>query len=149
MVQVADDFDAREEDLKDGFEPLPDGEYKAIITNSDLKMTKKGDGDYYKFEYEIIDGAFKGRKVWQMLTRNNPSEKATLIGRKQFAGLKLALDKPVIKDTVELHNRPLMIKVKVDGEYNRIVNFEALTKPKKTKIEKQDISLEEDEISFA
>ena len=147
MVQVTEDFDAREEDLKDDFELLPNGSYKAIITNSDLKMTKKGDGDYYKFEYEIIDGAFKGRKVWQMLTRNNPSEQATLIGRKQFAGLKLALDKPVIKDTVELHNRPLMIKVKIDGQYNRIVNITAIEKPTK-KVKTKEVSLEEDEISF-
>jgi hypothetical protein len=148
MTQVIDDFDAREVEL-DSFEPLPEGTYKAAIVNSELKETKAGTGDYYNFEYQILEGEHKGKKVWQMITRNNQSEKATLIGRKQFAGLKLALDKPVIKDTVELHNRALMIKVKVEGEYNRITNVIAIEKPTKPKkIDTKDVSFDEDDIAF-
>ena len=47
------------------FEAVPSDKYTAEITHSELKPTKAGDGSYLEIEYTIIEGEYKGRKVFQ------------------------------------------------------------------------------------
>ena len=66
------------------FDPLPEGEYMATITGSEMKATIKGDGSYLSLEYTIIDGPYANRKVWDNLNLDNPNAKAVTIAQGNF-----------------------------------------------------------------
>lgn len=56
-------FDARPSGPGRGFDPIPAGKYLAVITETEMKDTKKGGGQYLQLTFQIIDGPFKGRYV--------------------------------------------------------------------------------------
>ena len=74
-------FNANNVEPADSFDPIPAGEYLCVITASDEKPTKSGNGTYLELEFEVIDGPHKGRKLWDRLNLNNPSEMAVKIAR--------------------------------------------------------------------
>ena len=66
------DFDPVESDFAPRtFEPLPRGDYTAMITDSVVKTTKAGNGELIALTIEIIDGSYSGRKIWDNLNVKN------------------------------------------------------------------------------
>lgn len=94
-------------------EPIPAGKYLAIITDSEMKATKSGDGRFLELTFEILEGACKGRKVWDRLNLENPSALAVKIARGELSAICRAVGVMQPRDSVELHNLPLQITVKV------------------------------------
>ena len=47
-------FNANEVEPTTAFEPLPAGKYLAAITASEVKATKKGDGNYLELEFTVL-----------------------------------------------------------------------------------------------
>jgi hypothetical protein len=95
------------------FEPLPAGKYMACIVESEMRPTKNGDGQFLNLTFEVIDGPSKGRKVWSRLNLKNPNPQAEQIARGQLSALCRAVGVMQPRDSVELHNLPLVISVKV------------------------------------
>ena len=60
-------FNANEVEPSTGYDPIPAGKYQAVITESEMKPTKTGNGQYLQLEFEIIEGEYKNRKVWARL----------------------------------------------------------------------------------
>ena len=58
-------FDARTVEPSADFEAIPAGKYLAIITDSGMKETKAGTGNYLELTLQIIEGEFKGRNLWR------------------------------------------------------------------------------------
>ncbi len=117
--QVADsDFDA-----------LPAGEYKAVIVESERKPTKNGAGHLLNVKFQIIDGQYKNRTVFDRFNLWNASEKAKLIAQQQFKKVCEAVNVMSPKDSSELHMKPLMIKLTVteyEGkERNEVKGYKA------------------------
>ena len=83
-------FDANTVDPATDFEPLPAGKYLAVITDSEMKPTKAGTGSYLQIVWELIDGDFKGRKLWSRLNLDNPNATAVEIAQ------RVARDLPVL-----------------------------------------------------
>jgi len=106
-------FDAHDVDPSTPFDPVPAGKYVACITSSEMKATKSGDGRYLELEFEIIEGEYKGRKVWDRLNLENPNALAVKIARSELSAICRAVGVMTPKDSVELHNLPLTITVKV------------------------------------
>lgn len=106
-------INANEVDTTDDFEVIPAGDYKAIITESDLKPTNAGTGDYFKFTFQIVEGQYDGRLVWHNCTRQNPNAQAVQIGQKQLAQIMEATGKPTATRTEDLHNIPVIISLVV------------------------------------
>lgn len=102
----------QEQDLKPSFAALPAGEYVAIATESSLTKNKAGNGDYFKFTFEIIDGPFKSRKIWHNFTRTSQNNVAQQIGRSQFKQFCESVKNLSPKDTSELHNKPFILTLK-------------------------------------
>lgn len=103
-------FNANEEpELKS--EPIPSGEYKVIASKSEWKETKNRNGKYLKFEFEVIDGKYKGRKIWQNFNLDNPNPDAVKFARAEFATFCRAVNVPTPNDSAELHNKPFRAKV--------------------------------------
>lgn len=94
-----------------GFEPIPVAKYTASIVASDRKETAAGDGNYLALTFEILDGPFKGRKLWDNLNMKNKSQKAVEIALAKWASIRIAVGIMKVKHSDEVHNIPLMIDV--------------------------------------
>jgi len=106
-------FDARTVEPTADFEPIPAGKYLAAITASEMKVTKKGDGSYLQLEFTVLDGDCKGRKVWDRLCINHPNDLTQKIARGNLSAICRAVGVMQPHDSVELHNLPLLITVKL------------------------------------
>lgn len=132
---AAIDFNSEEHEPRSGFDPLPAGKYKVVVTDSEEKPTKKGDGSYIQFTLEVIEGEYKGRKLWDRLNLNNPNPTAVEIAKSTLSALCRAAGVKHLKDTQQLHDLPVLAKVaaKMDqtaGEIrNEIKGYEAALTP--------------------
>jgi hypothetical protein len=111
------DFDATSYDepvTKSSFDPLPPGDYTAIIADSDMKDTKAGTGKYIELTINIVEGEYEGRRLWERLNVYNPSEQAERIARSQLNNLSNAVGKPGASDTESLHDIPFIISLDID-----------------------------------
>lgn len=93
------------------FEAIPIDDYTVAITESVIKDTKARDGKYIALTFEVLDGEYKGRKVWTNLNIQNPNPKAQQIGLGQLSEICRACGKMNISDTTQLHGIPIRIKV--------------------------------------
>ena len=113
----------------DDFTPIPVGDYKAVITESEVKETKAKDGQYLNLKIEIIEGEYQGRIIFVILNLWNQNPKAVEIANRELATIVAAVNKPGAQNSEELHNIPMTIKVGIQpgqGEYgpsNRIKNY--------------------------
>ena len=71
-------FNANEVEPSTGYDPIPAGKYQAVITESEMKPTRTGNGQYLQLEFEIIEGEYKNRKVWARLNLENANADAVL-----------------------------------------------------------------------
>jgi len=105
-------FNANEVEPNVGMEAVPAGKYIAVVTESQMKPTKSGNGYFLELTFEIIEGEYKGRKVWARLNLDNPNQEAVKIARGELSALCRAAGVMQPKDSAELHNIPLEITVK-------------------------------------
>jgi hypothetical protein len=106
-------FDANNVEPNAGFDPLPTGKYVAAITASEMKTTKNGKGEYLQLEMEVLEGAFKGRKVWDRLTLKHPNTQTVEIARGTLSAICRAVNVLRPRDSIELHNLPLVVSVAI------------------------------------
>ena len=105
-------FDARTVEPSANFEPIPAGTYLAAITASEMKPTKNGNGSYLEFEFAVLEGDCKGRKLWARLNLDNPNATTVQIARSELSAICRATGVMTPKDSCELHNIPLTVVVK-------------------------------------
>jgi hypothetical protein len=94
------------------FEAIPADKYLAAITASEMKPTKKGQGQYLQLTFQILDGPYKNRNVWARLNLQNSNPTTVQIARQELSALCRAVGVLTPHDSVELHNLPLVITVK-------------------------------------
>lgn len=113
-------FNANTVEPASDFEPIPAGKYVAVVTASEMKPTKSGNGAYLELTFQIIEGEYKNRLLWARLNLDNPSAMAVKIARSELSALCRAIGVLEPKDSCELHNVPVVIAVKqktdADGE---------------------------------
>ena len=113
-------FNAESIEPNTSYEPIPAGWYTAIISSSELKATRDGYGEYLSLTLQIIDGQYENRLVFARLNLKNANDKAVDIARKDLAAICRAVGVMSPQASEELHDIPLMIKVKVrpaSGDY--------------------------------
>lgn len=103
-------FDANQVEPQ-SFDPIPAGKYLAVITESEMRATKSGGGQYLYLEFQIVEGPAKGRKVWARLNLKNPNPQAEQIARGQLSAICRAVGVLTPGDSQELHNLPLVVTV--------------------------------------
>lgn len=106
-------FDANNVEPSTNLPPVPAGKYLAIITASELRPTKNGAGRYLELKYQVIEGEFKGRKLWSRHTLEHPNAQTVTIARSQLSAICRAVQMMTPKDSGEMHNIPMVITVKV------------------------------------
>ena len=124
-------FNASEVEPEQGFSVVPAGMYAAQIIDVEIKDTKAGNGQYMSVTWELLDGQYRGRKVWSRLTVRNANAEAERIGRQQLSALCHAVGVLNLQDTVQLHGKQarLRVTVKQDAQYgdsNDVKGYEAL-----------------------
>ncbi len=68
MAQLPEEYRENKESSEEkSFDLLPAGDYHAVITESDYVETKSGTGMNLKLTWQIIDGNFKGRLLFENL----------------------------------------------------------------------------------
>ena len=95
------------------FEPLPAGKYMAAITASEMKPTKNGSGSYLQLTFTVLDGEYRNRVLWARLNLQNSNATAVKIARGELSAICRAVGVMQPRDSVELHNIPMVITVKL------------------------------------
>ena len=112
-------FDPTQHEEVSKFSPIPEGQYIAMITDSEMRETIAGDGEYLKLTFEIIDGAHSGRMVWTNLNLRNKNPKAVEIAKRNLASICRAIHRTEpLDDSDDLHNKAMKIKVTIREAQN-------------------------------
>lgn len=125
-------FDASQVPEQQDFSAIPAGDYVAIATESSFKPTKNGQGEFLQFTFEVIDGQFKGRKLWARLNLRNKNQTAVDIAQRELGAICRAVGVIKPNDSAELHNRPILLSVDTEiddrnRESNVIKKYESAT----------------------
>ncbi|PID48696.1 MAG: hypothetical protein CR991_10305 [Proteobacteria bacterium] len=121
MASLNMNFDASAVEPSSVYDPLPNGEYLCCVVASDMKYTRDNTGQYLELELEVMDGNFKGRKVWDRLNLINHNAKAVEIAQRQLSSICHAAGVLHVTDSNQLHNIPVIATVKYrepNGPYN-------------------------------
>lgn len=92
-------------------EAIPTGLYPVMITKSEEKPTKAGNGSYIEFEMTVQGGEFAGRKVFDRLNTNNPNPKAVEIAYSTLSAICHVTNRLQMTDTTQLHGIPFIAVV--------------------------------------
>ena len=109
----ANDVDYSNMGSQDGkFDPLPDGEYTVIVARLEPSPTKRG-GVMWKVGYQVVDGRYKNRYIWENLNVECPgSAKAENIARAKILDICWALGYEDATEPSNLLNKPFTGVVK-------------------------------------
>lgn len=109
-------FDATTVAPQQPIEAIPAGWYKAAVTESELAPTADGTGTRLKYEMTILEGPFKGRKVFDAFNIENKNPQAVEISQQQLSALCHATGVLRVQDSSQLHNIPVGVKVSLDSK---------------------------------
>ena len=112
MAQIS--FDASGVEPAVTFEILPPGKYRAQIVQSEMQPTKQGDGQMLCLEFDVLDGPYQGRKLWERLNLVNRSQQTVEIAQRQLSAICHAIDRIQVTDSEQLHFRPMLLTVAVE-----------------------------------
>jgi len=113
-------FNAEEIEPQSDFSPLPVGNYTVVITQSEMKPTKTGNGQYLQLTLQVVEGEYKNRLIFDRLNIQNTNEVAQQIAQKALSSICRAVGVMHPKDSEELHDKPFSVKIGIrpaSGEY--------------------------------
>ena len=116
MAQLNDTFDATGVAPAAPLELLPPGRYAAQIVNSEMRVTKAGNGQYLWLEMDVIEGPHQGRKIWDQLNLVNPSQQTVEIAQRTLSAICHAVGQLQVSDSEQLHFRPLQVTLAVEPD---------------------------------
>ena len=107
MVALGGTYTADPNNVQGDYTPVPPGEYKVMVKDSDMKPTSNGLGNYIQLDLEIIEGEHQGRTLIERLNIDNPNQQAVDIAQRSLNAICVAVGKMSNADTQELHNIPM------------------------------------------
>jgi len=115
-----------------GFDPIPAGDYHLVVSESELKDTKSGTGQYIWLKMSVVGPTHQGRILFANLNIRNPNPKAEDIGRQQLGSVLRAIGVASLTDTDQLigGNMTCKVTVKNDPTYgpgNEVKSFKAVS----------------------
>jgi hypothetical protein len=125
-------FDAAKVEPNEPASAVPKGEYQVIIVESESKPTAKGDGHLLNMVLQVVEGPFKGKKLYDRLNLWNKSEKATKIAQGTLSAICRAVNVLTPRNSDDLHNRTLTAVVDVSEYQGKLRNEVKGYKPKQT-----------------
>ena len=74
------------------FSPLPNGKYFVQVKDCTVKQNKAGTGEFLSVKFEVMNGDYAGRFIFDNITLSNPSKQAVNIGHQSLKKFALAID---------------------------------------------------------
>lgn len=105
------------------YQALPSGEYLMAVTESEMKETKGGTGQYLQMSLTVLNAAVQehlGRKVFVRLNLINANQTAVDIAQRELSAICHAVGVLKLQDSQQLHDLPMTCKVAhlpAKGEY--------------------------------
>ncbi len=132
-------FNTEEHEEMMDFSPIPEGWYLVMASESEMKDTRSGTGEYLQIQFDVVDGEQEGKKLWSRLNVINDNDQAVKIANSELKSICTAIEfTGKLKDSEKLHNKPLWVKVVLEerndkpGEMtNRIKNYMSKAKYQK------------------
>lgn len=112
MADLGGTFDATTVDPSGVFDPVPAGDYPAVMVDSEWRHTRTG-GRYLNLTWRLDGGEHDGRLVWQMLNLDNPNPKAVEIAQKELSAISHATGKMAVSNSEEFYHIPVSLRVGV------------------------------------
>ncbi len=116
MALLNGTFDASGVEPAAPMELLPPGRYVAQIVQSEMQPTKAGDGQMLWLELEVLEGAQRGRKIWDRLNLANRNQQAVEIAQRQLSAICHAVGQIQVSDSEQLHLRPVLVTLAVEPD---------------------------------
>lgn len=113
MARFDTSFDATSVEPTTAQELLPAGKYRAQIVESEMRVTKNGMGQFLWLMLDIIEGDYKGRKIFDQLNLVNPNPTTVEIAQRTLSAICHATAKMHVSDSEELHLIPMTIQLKI------------------------------------
>lgn len=106
-------FDANSVEPSAPMEVIPAGKYLCAIVNSEMRDTKRNDGQYLWMELAVLEGQYANRRLFDRLNLINTNEKASEIASKVLSSICHATGQMMVSDSDQLHNKPMIVTVNV------------------------------------
>lgn len=161
MAQLPGAFNPNDHEEMANFEAMPVGDYNMKITDSKKVESNATKGNFYwKMEFTVQDGKYKGRKVWTNLNLINRNPDAVDIAQRELTSICKAAGTGPISDTEELHGKELICTLKVVPEtpkypasnavssYKRNPNLASAPKPDTEESGEEQMELGEGEMPW-
>ena len=118
MARFDTSFDASGIEPAAGYDVLPAGKYVAQIIESEMRVTSNGMGQCLWRMLDILEGPYKGRKVFDQLNLVNQNTTTVEIAQRALSAICHATGKLQVADSEELHLIPMTIQVTVKPPKN-------------------------------
>jgi hypothetical protein len=118
MARFDNSFDATGIEPAAGYDVLPAGKYVAQIIESEMRVTSNGMGQFFWLMMDILEGPYKGRKVFDQLNLVNQNPTTVEIAQRALSAICHATGKLQVADSEELHLIPMTIQVTVKPPKN-------------------------------
>ena len=118
MARFDTSFDATSVEPTTAQELLPAGKYRAQIVESEMRVTKNGMGQFLWLMLDILDGEYKGRKIFDQLNLVNRNEQTVEIAQRTLSAICHAVGQVHVSDSEQLHFKPLAVTLKVEPAGN-------------------------------
>ena len=92
MARFDTSFDATSVEPTTPYELLPAGKYSAQIVESEMRVTRNGMGQFLWMMLDILDGPYKGRKIFDQLNLVNPNPTTVEIAQRTLSAICHATD---------------------------------------------------------
>lgn len=93
---------------------LPEGEFLVSVIQTEIKTTKAGDGDILVVQYQVLNGPYAGRIIYENINLVNPSQIAVTIGRQALSALCRSVGIfSALNDSDDLCDKTLIVRLKL------------------------------------
>lgn len=101
------------------YTPVPEGVYRVMIVEDEMKQTKNGTGQYLELKMSIVEGEHKNKTFYERLNLINNSEQARNIAHRNFGSIceQLGIDPNKVQDSSELKAGTFLVALAIEG-YN-------------------------------
>src|SRR3954469_14709774 len=101
MANLGGTFDATGVEPSAPREALPPGDYTVQIVQSEMRVTKAGNGRMLWLDMEVLEGQLQGRHVYDQLNLVNANPTAVEIAQRTLSAICHAVGKLQVADSEE------------------------------------------------
>ena len=125
-------FDTRDYTPDSTYDLIPNGTYTAMIVEAKEMVSKTTGTPYATLKVEIVEGKFKGRKIYDNIFLNSTNEMAQAIARRKLNAIANAVGITVMNGADDFLFKPLSVEINTDKEGKNQIRGYKSNKPTAT-----------------